>query len=112
MFLSSPQKDDRLDRFEDSMGQGNVVLHLAFENQGSGVRDLAIISRTGVSLENMGREIPVGMSGGWIQYPYVRSRKGKKDRFTISFETYDGHKLKQVYELVHGDWSLRRIKPS
>jgi hypothetical protein len=46
-----------------------------------------------------------------LRYVYNKATKGKKFRFTLTFETNDGLQDSQVWEVTKGVLSIKRIKP-
>jgi len=46
-----------------------------------------------------------------LRYVYSKATKGKKFRFTLTFETYEGFQDSQVWEVTKGAISIKRIKP-
>jgi len=46
-----------------------------------------------------------------LRYVYNKATKGKKFRFTLTFETYDGFQDSQVWEVTKGAIFIKRIKP-
>jgi len=46
-----------------------------------------------------------------LRYVYSKATKGKKFRFTLTFETYEGFQDSQVWEVTKGAIFIKRIKP-
>lgn len=97
--------------FSESLGSHGLEMHQGFNNQGQKVRAISIRQPSRITLVNVGPVISEGASPGWIGYVYEHNRKGDPERFSLQFESFGGFKQVHVYEIVHGEHSLKRVDP-
>jgi hypothetical protein len=79
---------------------------LLLKNTGSELRSFEVTSREQIVFQ------AARTSDAYeLRYVYDKASKGRKFRFTITYETADGFQGKQLWEVVKGSASVRRVSP-
>jgi hypothetical protein len=93
------------------MGKDPYVV-MALANNGKAFRNGSIKTRDLKELDIV-NEVEMNGSHGlmFLSYLYEKNKHGKPCTFELSFESLDGFQDTHTYELIHGHFALKRIKP-
>jgi len=99
-----------MDEFEPGIPDNypdNHPIGLLLKNTGAELRSFETTSREQMVFQ----EASLGKNLYELRYVYSKAAEGKKFRFTLTFETYEGFQDSQVWEVTKGAISIKRIKP-
>jgi hypothetical protein len=85
----------------------NHPIGLLLKNTGAELRSFETTSREEIVFQ----EATLDKNLYELRYVYTKATKGKKFRFTLTFETSEGFQGSQVWEVTKGTTSIKRIKP-
>lgn len=79
---------------------------LLLTNTGSELRSFEVTSGEKIVFQRA-----MTSDGYELRYVYEKASKGKEFRFTITYETAEGFQDEQVWEVIKGTASIRRVNP-
>jgi hypothetical protein len=109
LTVGGPAVFNNTDKILDNHPDGTVMI--GAHNYGGESRLTEVVPLSGLEIQIwMDQKLIKNEEELSLLYPYSQSRRGRKERFRLRYETVSGEKGDQTFEFTHGFLDVHRIK--